>query len=115
MMRTRSPSMKARGITATSGRQGRSCEGLMLLNQTTTPRKSAAKTIIFRGVRENQRAQTPNVKKNSARTRRAHPQGRLEQYIDRVAQPRMKIAQTGLRLASNHRSQLDTCQFYAVI
>src|SRR4029453_18753752 len=78
VMRTRSPSMNARGITATSGRQGRSCEGLMLLNQTTPPKKSAANTAIFRGVRENHKAQAPNVRKTSANTRRSQPQGRLE-------------------------------------
>jgi hypothetical protein len=33
--------MNARGITATSGRQGRSCEGLMLIHQAATPRNSA--------------------------------------------------------------------------
>ena len=77
-MRTRSPSMNARGITATSGRQGRSWEGLMVLNQTTTPRKSAANTAIVRGVRAYQRAQMPKIRKASASTRRAQPQGRLE-------------------------------------
>src|SRR5262245_28861785 len=42
-MRTRSPSMAARGMTATSGRHGRLCDGEIEMNQTSTMRNSPAK------------------------------------------------------------------------
>ena len=66
-MRTRSPSMIARGMTATSGRQLRSCEGAIV----SPPRNHAEKhderpVAGMRRVRDNQSAQIANTAKAAA-------------------------------------------------
>ena len=58
----------------------------MVLNQTSTPRKSAAKTAIVRGVREYQRAQTPKIKNTSASASRSPAPGQIG-IIDRQGGP----------------------------
>ena len=68
--------MIARGITATSGRHSRSCDGEMKLNHTTTARNSAAKAHLARAARLQRSAQTLKARKVSASTARAHAQGR---------------------------------------
>ena len=77
-VRTRSPSMTARGMTATSGRQLRSCEGGSMTHHATTPRYSTMKAMDTRRRRESQRAQIANAAKATANPRRSEVHGRFE-------------------------------------
>src|SRR5262245_52586726 len=78
VIRTRSPSIVARGITATSGRHGRWCEGRMEIHQTSTHRNTPAKTRYADSLRARHKAQIPNAKKANASANRSQAHGRLE-------------------------------------
>ncbi len=77
--------MVALGITATSGRQLRSCDGEMVSHQPTTPRNSTVNAIVRRG-RDSQSAQIANAAKATASTVRSHATGKLEKWMASVAQ-----------------------------
>jgi hypothetical protein len=70
--------MMARGMTATSGRHGRSCEGAIDIHHAITPRHSAKKISDLRGRREIQRIQTAAAAKQTAAARRKPAHGRFE-------------------------------------
>jgi hypothetical protein len=70
--------MKARGITATSGRQLRSCEGGMAIHHATTPAKTRMKATRSRRRGDNQSAQTANAAKTTASPSRNSGHGRFE-------------------------------------
>jgi hypothetical protein len=78
VMRTRSPSMNARGITATSGRHGRSCDGEMVSHHPATPATSATKIHFMRRRRDSHSAQIANAAKASANATRSHAHGKFE-------------------------------------
>jgi hypothetical protein len=78
VMRTRSPSRIARGITATSGRHGRSCEGAIEIHQTTTAKNTTRKIADMPLRGDIQQAQTANAAKAAANVNRSSPQGRFE-------------------------------------
>ena len=94
--------MLARGITATSGRHGRSCEGRMKLHQTATPRTSAAKAQPMRGLRVSHSAQILNAKNVAASTSRSQAHGRFEKLSASVVQ---QISATRKRNPSAVKSQ----------
>jgi hypothetical protein len=70
--------MNARGITATSGRQLRSCEGGIAIHHASTPRNTASATSRIRRRRESQTAHMANSAKAAASARRTPAHGRFE-------------------------------------
>jgi hypothetical protein len=70
--------MNARGITATSGRQFRSCEGAMVSHQAITPITSANTTAGMRRRRDSQSPQIANAANPAANPNRSSGKGRLE-------------------------------------
>ena len=78
VIRTRSPLIVARGMTATSGRHCRSCEGEMESHQATTPRNSTTNTTGARRSRDSQSSHVASTAKNVANATRNPADGRLE-------------------------------------
>jgi hypothetical protein len=70
--------MNARGITATSGRHGRSCDGDIDIHHAMTPRYNTIKTTDGRRPGVNQTAQTAKTAKAIAKTRRPSDHGKFE-------------------------------------
>jgi hypothetical protein len=70
--------MNARGITATSGRHGRSFEGAIDIHHAITPRYNTMKATDMRRPDANQTAQTAKAAKAIAKTKRASDQGKFE-------------------------------------
>src|SRR5262249_38131452 len=85
-MRTRSPSMIARGVTATSGRQSRSFEGAIEIHQTTTAKNKTRKAAVMPRRGDTQQAQTANAAKAAANANRSSAQGSFEYQIASVPQ-----------------------------
>ena len=77
-MRTRSPSMKARGMTATSGRQSRSCDGAMVSHHATTPRNTTSTKAGMRLRRDSQNPQMANAANAAASASRRFAHGKFE-------------------------------------
>ena len=70
--------MIALGITATSGRHGRSCEGWMNVQPTATTTNSPAKAQDMCRRLVSHKAQTLNARNAAASATRSHGHGRLE-------------------------------------
>ena len=70
--------MIARGMTATSGRHGRSNDGRIERNHSSTRRNSPAHAKRMRGLGVSHKAHTLNVAKATASPTRPQAQGRLE-------------------------------------
>src|SRR5215469_1722025 len=94
-------------MTATSGRQGRSCEGRMLRNQTSTTRNRPAKAQRICGLWINHKAQMPNAAKATASTSRNQAHGKLEKQIARVAQTTSRALQRKPIPANSQPSNLN--------
>jgi hypothetical protein len=65
-------------MTATSGRQLRSCEGRMEIHHATTPRNNTIAIADMRRRRENQMAQIVNAAKAAASAKRIPAHGKFE-------------------------------------
>jgi hypothetical protein len=65
-------------MTATSGRQFRSCEGRMEIHHATTPKNNTMAIKDMRRRRENQMAQIVNAAKAAASAKRIQANGRFE-------------------------------------
>jgi hypothetical protein len=65
-------------MTATSGRQLRSCEGRIEIHQAITPKKSTMANTNMRRWRENQSAQIANAAKATANPIRPPAHGKFE-------------------------------------
>src|SRR6516165_2590689 len=78
VMRTRSPSTSARGITATSGRHGRSCEGGIEIHHATTPKNKAIAVRLIHRRLERKNANMVKAAKAAANVKRSAAHGRFE-------------------------------------
>ena len=70
--------MIARGMTATSGRQGRSCDGWMSDPSHGDDDEGRGEGPSHVRTRVNQRAQTPKARNATASAMRSHVPGKLE-------------------------------------
>ena len=85
-MRTRSPSIAIRGMTATSGRHSRSCEGSIVDHAARTTRYTAANAASFAALRRVHSAQAENARNAAASPMRSHAPGKSENQMASVAQ-----------------------------
>jgi hypothetical protein len=65
-------------MTATSGRHGRWCDGMIEIHQAATPTNNMMKTVSARRRRDNQKSQIETRAKQAARASRTSAHGRFE-------------------------------------
>ena len=102
-MRTRSPSIAMRGMTATSARHSRSWEGSIVDHATRMTRYTAANAASFAALRRVQSAQAANAQKAAASTILNHAAGKVENQMASVPQAMKPTRSRDQSAASSQR------------